>query len=449
MEVHKACKMMKHDVLNNSCAVHKLPEKAIASCEKKQNHSNLILSQQCELVNGEQQEQEASAKGVSKVCQTLHDDRVIKLSLSGHIVEPKNSLQSCENDFDVFIGSLNDAAITPASAEFSGLQHGYFKGFCQWDENSSSGERKSSNPVSKSPEQVTMFVDEESEPRDGCLASNRNVHEQAFPESIREMEFFFSKLVINEPMCLPNIRSKNNFLGLLHPFAHKPPVHHSRKKLLVLDVNGLLADIVYPPPKGYQADTKIAGRAIFKRPSCSDFLNFCFEQFDVGVWSSRSKRIVDRVVHYLMGDMKQKLIFCWDLSHCTKSNFRTLENRHKALVFKELRKIWEKYDPDLPWENGDYNESNTLLLDDSPYKALLNPPHTAIFPYSYDFKDQTDNSIGPGGNIRAYLEELAMAENVQEYIKKHPFGQSAITERSLSWSFYNKVIKRQDAVSAA
>lgn len=73
-----------------------------------------------------------------------------------------------------------------------------------------------------------------------------------------------------------------------------------------------------------------------------------------------------------------------DLSHCTATGFRTLENRHKTLVFKELRRIWEKQDPNLPWEKGAYNESNTLLLDDSPYKALLNPVSSILiylFPY--------------------------------------------------------------------
>lgn len=148
-----------------------------------------------------------------------------------------------------------------------------------------------------------------------------------------------------------------------------------------------------------------------------------------------------RVIDYLMGDMKHKLLFCWvsnlpwlpncfsqafltpgsvihhfklyshlishihweklsafllilctylhrcynwffllslfrlfqDLSHCTPTGFKTLENKHKTLVFKDLKKLWEKQDPDLPWEMGEYNESNTLLLDDSPYKALLNP----------------------------------------------------------------------------
>ncbi|KAL8471764.1 hypothetical protein ACS0TY_029123 [Phlomoides rotata] len=167
-----------------------------------------------------------------------------------------------------------------------------------------------------------------------------------------------------------------------------------KRKLIVLDVNGLLANIIMPAPKDYKEDVRLLGRAIFKRPFCDDFLKFCFQNFDVGVWSSRSKKIIDRVVEYLLGDLNDKLLFCWDMSHSTQTGFRTVENIHKPLVFKELKKIWENDDPNLPWKNGDYNESNTLLLDDSPYKALLNPLHTAIFPNSYDFKDENDNSLG-------------------------------------------------------
>lgn len=62
-----------------------------------------------------------------------------------------------------------------------------------------------------------------------------------------------------------------------------------------------------------------------------------------------------------------------DQSHCTVTKFATIENRNKPLVLKELRKLWDKLEPNLPWEKGVYNDSNTLLLDDSPYKALRNP----------------------------------------------------------------------------
>ncbi|MBA0714714.1 hypothetical protein Golax_013673, partial [Gossypium laxum] len=216
----------------------------------------------------------------------------------------------------------------------------------------------------------------------------------------------------------------------------KTPVSQLRKKLLVLDVNGLLADIIYRPPKNYKADAHIAGRAIFKRSFCDDFLRFCFEKFEVGIWSSRNRRNLERVVGFLMGDMKQKLLFCRDSSHCTTTRFKTPGHRYKPLVFKELRKLWRKSDPNLPWEKGYYNESNTLLIDDSPYKALLNPLDTAIFPHPFKF-DMDDDSFGVGGELRVYLERLALAENVQKFVELNPFGQIAITERSHDWGFYS------------
>ncbi|KAL2462005.1 Haloacid dehalogenase-like hydrolase (HAD) superfamily protein [Abeliophyllum distichum] len=214
-----------------------------------------------------------------------------------------------------------------------------------------------------------------------------------------------------------------------------------RKKLLVLDVNGLLVDISSYVPYDHDPDAIISKKAVFKRPYCDDFLKFCFERFNVGVWSSRNKRNVESVLDFLLGNDKCKLLFCWDQSHCTYAGFNTVENREKPLLLKKLKRLWEKREPDLPWERGEYNESNTLLLDDSPCKAICNPPYTAIFPYTYWFRDTRDKSLGPGGDLRVYLEGLALAENVQEYVEQNPFGQRPITERNLSWRFYRKVIE--------
>ncbi|XP_071696176.1 uncharacterized protein [Rutidosis leptorrhynchoides] len=215
----------------------------------------------------------------------------------------------------------------------------------------------------------------------------------------------------------------------------------SRKRLLVLDVNGLLSDIVHPAPKDFKSDTKILKRAIFKRPFLDDFLEFCFERFDVAIWSSRTRKILDPVVDYLFRDLKKKLLFIWDLSHCTNTSARSFENRHKFVVFKYFRKIWEEYGPILDSDNGYYDESNTLLLDDSPYKALLNPKHSGIFPSSYCYQDINDKSLGPNGDLRVYLEGLAATNDVKTYVEQHPFGQRAIDETSPHWSFYSSILK--------
>ncbi|CAK7355727.1 unnamed protein product [Dovyalis caffra] len=136
----------------------------------------------------------------------------------------------------------------------------------------------------------------------------------------------------------------------------------------------------------------------------------------------------------LSDNVEAKLV---SLAICDKENVPS-ETLSRLL---DLRGLWEKDDAELPWDKGDYSESNTLLLDDSPYKALLNPAHTAIFPYPYHFQNRNDNSLGAGGDLRVYLEELAAADNVQEFVEHHPFGQQAISERSANWGFYLKAIR--------
>ncbi|PKA65881.1 hypothetical protein AXF42_Ash010290 [Apostasia shenzhenica] len=215
----------------------------------------------------------------------------------------------------------------------------------------------------------------------------------------------------------------------------------TRKKLLVLDLNGLLADIVNDYRPAYRVEKKVGGKPIFKRPFCDDFLKFCFENFDIGIWSSRRKYNVESAVDYLMGEFKHNLLFCWDESRCTRTGVRTLENHHKPLVLKELKKLWNKEESDLPWKKGEYSPSNTLLVDDSPYKALCNPPHTAIFPRPYHFNDHGDNSLGPDGELRLYLEKLAIADDVQHFVSEHPFGQPAITASNQHWNFYCQIIE--------
>ncbi|KAF9625625.1 hypothetical protein IFM89_024693 [Coptis chinensis] len=54
--------------------------------------------------------------------------------------------------------------------------------------------------------------------------------------------------------------------------------------------------------------------------------------------------------------------------------------------------------------------------------------------------NENDNSLGPGGDIRMYLEGLATSKNVQKYIEQHPFGQQALTESDPSWPHYLQLI---------
>ncbi|KAG2629868.1 hypothetical protein PVAP13_3KG507706, partial [Panicum virgatum] len=213
-----------------------------------------------------------------------------------------------------------------------------------------------------------------------------------------------------------------------------------KKKLLILDLNGVLADINNDQHSSIWAAGRVRGKLVFQRPYCEEFLEFCAQNFEVAIWSSRNKKNVESVVDMVMKDFKPRLLFCWDMSKCTETGHKTLENSDKPLVPKELRKLWRKEDPGLPWEEGDYSPSNTLLVDDSPYKALRNPPHTGIFPHPCSYQDPKDDSLGPSGDLRVYLQNLATTDDVQTYVRDNPFGEPCITDRDPHWDFYSQIV---------
>ncbi|KAL8268511.1 hypothetical protein R6Q59_002309 [Mikania micrantha] len=173
-----------------------------------------------------------------------------------------------------------------------------------------------------------------------------------------------------------------------------------------------------------------------QRQCLRDHIVMCFCNFALGNLTYNMECVLD----FLMRDTQHKLLFCWDLSHCTDTGFSTVENRCKRILLKEIRKLWEKKDSNLPWELGEYDESNTLLVENAPCKALLNPPNTAIFPYPYRYWNREDNSLGPKGDLRIYLERLAASENVQKFVSENSFGERPIREKNLSWRYYQKVI---------
>ncbi|KAH9318065.1 hypothetical protein KI387_019834, partial [Taxus chinensis] len=214
----------------------------------------------------------------------------------------------------------------------------------------------------------------------------------------------------------------------------------AKKKLLVLDVNGFLLDTYFNSEKrpDRPPDGKVNSHFVYRRPYCNEFIEFCFEKFEVGIWSSAQRHNVDKFVDFIFGDLKSKLLFSWYQTDCTDTGLKTPENRWKPVFLKELSNIWNKMKPDLPWEKGDYGPFNTLLIDDSPYKALRNPPHTAVFPYPYKVSSDVDDILG--GALRKYLEGLAIALNVQHYVKHHPFGQPPFSEESPNWYFYHQLL---------
>mmetsp|Transcript_20635 Transcript_20635/g.25020 ORF Transcript_20635/g.25020 Transcript_20635/m.25020 type:complete len:272 (+) Transcript_20635:59-874(+) len=192
--------------------------------------------------------------------------------------------------------------------------------------------------------------------------------------------------------------------------------------VLVLDLNGLLVHRVRVSHKNKGSDKRDkgvrVGRSImYIRPYTQEFLELIFNHFDIVIWSSARvdniQAIIDVVLNKKQRDSVKAVL---DQSHCKWAGPHPNEPQ-KPLFLKELSRVWEVVG----------TPSNTLLVDDSPEKADLNPPYTAVHPKPWCRENQHDTSLRKGGPLYAFFEKLAKHRDtaacvdVPSYIKTNPY----------------------------
>lgn len=189
------------------------------------------------------------------------------------------------------------------------------------------------------------------------------------------------------------------------------------RKLLILDLNGTL--LIRSQHSRARAKDGYGGihtssaprlRAVQPRPYIPAFRAYLFapetqEWLDTMVWSSAQPHSVADMVDRVFGNLKSELVAVWD----RKSLGLTKEDYHrKALTTKDLTKPWtllplgtSSADIAVPSEADCTAEQaglapsivhsamTTLLLDDSPHKARLQPyNHVCIPEYTSSFREK-------------------------------------------------------------
>ncbi|TQD94056.1 hypothetical protein C1H46_020251 [Malus baccata] len=91
----------------------------------------------------------------------------------------------------------------------------------------------------------------------------------------------------------------------------------SRKKLVIFSLNGLLVHRVIrynraKIPSNRTPDGTYGSYLVFRRPFCEEFMQFCFERFEVGIWSSAQVKNVDGVLDCVMGKAEKATVICLD-----------------------------------------------------------------------------------------------------------------------------------------
>ena len=196
--------------------------------------------------------------------------------------------------------------------------------------------------------------------------------------------------------------------------------------MLVLDMNGLLLwrarrddfDLTQLPCR---PDATAGQFHIFRRPHLRDFLAWCSERFLLVVWSTAmGKNLAPMVQCAFAAQGLSPPVAVLGQSDCTDTGEVHPDGSGKALVLKELSRLWA--DARVVSAIGAYGPTDTLLLDDSPYKAARNPRHTALHPKEWlgpaDAWGRADAALGPAGAIRDVLAAIADADDVRDVVAR-------------------------------
>ena len=146
------------------------------------------------------------------------------------------------------------------------------------------------------------------------------------------------------------------------------------KKLVVLDLDGVLftRNINNNINNNINYDFKIKNTYYILNDGASDFINYCLDNYEVGIFTSitpsNTKIIISKIFTY---GRKNKLKFIYDRSHTKLDpDYEKLDNIKK---FDTVKYLTDVINNPIINTNRTYNLDNTIIIDDTYMKVRFNP----------------------------------------------------------------------------
>lgn len=214
----------------------------------------------------------------------------------------------------------------------------------------------------------------------------------------------------------PKRKPTETYLALSEQPSKELPATEAPKKLLILDLNGTLVS---------RTRFRTRHNGMYVRPYQDEFLDYVFDNFCVMVWSSAQPHSVNSMCA-LFEQYRKQLTLTWDR---TTFGLSKSAYHEKSLTIKDLEKVWAAFD------GQPYDATNTILLDDSPKKAVLQP-YNSIHLREFNHKSSSFQQYGECEllHVMRYLEQLRLQSNVCNYMRQHPYKspdpQQTVSENS-------------------
>ena len=190
--------------------------------------------------------------------------------------------------------------------------------------------------------------------------------------------------------------------------------------IIIFDMNGLLMDKGTLPAGGRGARTYK-----FRKSLGSFFLEVRSLGVEVVFWTCAMEHNAEvmfaqlRAAVFQDGGPDISGYALLDQSKCEEAEYNKEGCRPrfhtKPFFFKSLTVLFRS--KDLP---ADASFENTLLIDDTPYKNLLNPPHNAVHPPSFDGRGDSRTAPYLTKHLAPYLRRLVTSGlPVQTFVEQN------------------------------
>lgn len=184
------------------------------------------------------------------------------------------------------------------------------------------------------------------------------------------------------------------------------------KNLIILDINGLLIDRYHKNDVTNDKYDFITPNnyCIYKRPYLKVFLDKLFLHFIVGFWSSMNVEDTKFILEKILSERQLKeLQIVYTKEDC---DIKGYFDNGQPIYLKNLKTIWNN-----PKFTG--YDMNTLLIDDTPYKSVLNPNHTSIHVRTYCYLQKYDNGLI---DLKNFLSK-SLAKNIKTFLKDYSYNK--------------------------
>ena len=186
-------------------------------------------------------------------------------------------------------------------------------------------------------------------------------------------------------------------------------------------------------------------KAVYVHPNCLSFLEELGKIASISVWSSMKIWNIEGVVEYLFPQGKYPcLVLAQD--SCTTLRCRDSSRRlttfmvpgtQKELFLKNLDTLFSGY-------RGIFNSGNTIVVDDSPLKHIMNKPENVLLPNPWSNRGNGDRDTFLLRTLLPWFQRLHLARNkgLKSFREHGPnrIGQKMLCDER-NRTEYNKVME--------